>query len=110
YNLANRGIELDLLPWCRARGISIMAYTPFDEPRELFKNPALKTLAARHGATPAQIALAWILRQEGVVVIPKSGDPAHVKENRGALDVKLTGADLKTLDDAFPPPRKKVPL
>lgn len=110
YNLANRGIEFDLIPWCRKRGISIMAYTPFDDPSELFRSPALKAVAARHNATPALIALAWIMRQEGVVVIPKSGDTTHVKENHGALKVKLTPADLKTFDEAFPPPQKKVSL
>jgi diketogulonate reductase-like aldo/keto reductase len=114
YNLANRGMEYDLLPWCRARNVPVMAYSPFVSAppalTRLLSNPALKAVAARHDATPAQIALAFILHQPGVIAIPKSVQPAHIRQNRAAYDLKLTPDDLAELDRAFPPPRKKVPL
>jgi diketogulonate reductase-like aldo/keto reductase len=114
YNLMRRGIEWDLLPWCRERGIPVMAYSPLEsEPndqRQLLGNPRLRTIAARHGASAAQIALAWLLRQEQIIAIPKAVDPAHVRENRAALDIVLTGQDLAELDQAFPPPRRPAPL
>lgn len=109
YNLSRRGIEYDLLPWCRARGIPVMAYSPLEQGR-LDKNKSLHRVAARLNATPAQVALAWVLRQEGVVAIPKTGRLEHVRENRGALDLQLTPADLAELDEAFPPPTRKKPL
>jgi len=114
YNLARRGIEWDLLPWCRERAISIMAYSPIDRSRStrggMLGNPHLKSIASRHGATPAQVALAWLLQQENVIVIPKAGQEPHVRENRAALDLRLTDEDLADLDHAFPPPRKKTAL
>jgi len=76
----------------------------------MLDDPQLKAIAERHSATSAQIALAWLLRQKGIVAIPKASNPAHVRENRAALDLKLTKEDLMELDVAFPPPRKKVPL
>lgn len=109
YNLTRRGVEFDLLPWCRKRSIPIMAYSPIEQGRML-GHTALKTVAARHDATPAQVALAWLLRQPDIIVIPKAMNPAHVKENRGALDLRLTGDDLADLDKAFPPPARKKPL
>lgn len=109
YNLARRGIEYDLLPWCRRRGIPLMAYSPIEQGR-LLNHAALKGVAARHDATPAQIALAWLLRQPDIMVIPKAMTPAHVRENRAALDLRLTEADLADLDKAFPPPARKRPL
>jgi diketogulonate reductase-like aldo/keto reductase len=114
YNLMHRGIEWDLLPWCRERGIPVMAYSPIghspSEQRGMLDHPRLKSVASRHGATPAQVALAWLLRQEGVVVIPKAASAAHVRENRAALDLTLTHEDLTELDQTFPPPRQKIPL
>jgi diketogulonate reductase-like aldo/keto reductase len=110
YNLARRGIEWDLQPWCRERHIPIMAYSPLDQGGALLGNRALKTIAARHAATPAQVALAWLLRQPDVIVIPKASDLDHVRENSGALDVSLSEADLAELDRAFPPPRERRPL
>jgi diketogulonate reductase-like aldo/keto reductase len=109
YNLARRGIEFDLLPWCRARRIPVMAYSPIEQGR-LLTNRALRRVAARHHATAAQIALAWVLRQPDVVAIPKATDPSHVRENREALEVNLTQKDLDDLDREFPPPPRKVPV
>jgi diketogulonate reductase-like aldo/keto reductase len=109
YNLTRRGIEHDLLPSCRARGIPVMAYSPIEQGRML-RHPALATVAARHGATPAQVGLAWVLRQDGVIAIPKAGRPDHVRENRAALDLRLTPEDLAVLDKAFPPPNGPRPL
>jgi diketogulonate reductase-like aldo/keto reductase len=104
YNLARRGIEYDLQPALRKRHIPIMAYSPIEQGR-LLRHRALRDIAERHDATPAQIALAWLLRQGDVMVIPKSSNAAHVRENRAAYDVELTAADLAALDAAFPPPK-----
>jgi diketogulonate reductase-like aldo/keto reductase len=109
YNLTRRGIEWALLPWCRARGIPLTAYSPIEQGR-LLANPELRRIARQHTATPAQIALAWVLRQEGVIAIPKASTTEHVRENRGALDIRLTEADLDELDEAFPPPSGPTPL
>lgn len=109
YNLGRRGIEYDLLPWCRSRGIPIMAYSPIEQGR-LLPLRTLREVATRHGATPAQVALAWAIRQDGVVAIPRAGTPEHVRDNRSAADLRLTKEDLAELDAAFPPPRAKRPL
>ncbi len=109
YNLSRRGVEWSLLPWCRERRIPIMAYSPIEQGR-LLKKRALLALAERRGATPAQIALAWLLRQGDVIAIPKAADAAHLGENRAALDLRLSQEDLAELDRAFPPPRGPEPL
>ena len=109
YNLGRRGAERDLVPWCQEHQIAIMAYTPLGT-GGMLGNPALAEVARRRGATAAQIGLAWLLRQENVIVIPKASRPEHVRENRGALDVQLTTDDLATLDRAFPPPKGKTSL
>lgn len=109
YNLSRRGIEYDLLPWCRQRQIPVMAYSPLEQGR-ILNHPALRRVAVRHGATPAQVALAWVLRQKGLIVIPKAGRPEHVRENRLALDLRLTEEDLAELESAFPPPTGPTPL
>jgi diketogulonate reductase-like aldo/keto reductase len=104
YNLARRGPEGDLVPWCREHQVAVMAYTPLGS-GGMLGNPVLGEIARRLGATPAQIALAWLLRQKSTIVIPKASRPEHVRENRGALDVQLTTEDLAALDRAFPPPK-----
>jgi diketogulonate reductase-like aldo/keto reductase len=109
YNLARRGPEWDVIPWCRERRISIMAYSPIEQGRML-GHQALAEVAVRHGATPAQVALAWLLRQGGMIVIPKASRQDHVRENMGALDLKLTEGDLADLDRAFPPPKRRTEL
>ncbi|MBK4722486.1 aldo/keto reductase [Azospirillum sp. YIM DDC1] len=109
YNLTRRGIEHDLQPWCRGRGIPIMAYSPIEQGRML-RHPELCRVADRHGATPAQVGLAWLLRQDGVIAIPKASDPAHVRDNRAATDLRLDEQDLADLDRSFPPPRGPRPL
>jgi diketogulonate reductase-like aldo/keto reductase len=109
YNLRRRGIEWRLLDGCRRRGVVVMAYSPIDQGR-LVRRRALTAVADRHQVTPAQVALAWVLRQPGVVVLPKSADARHVRENRAALDVRLTPDDLRELDAAFPPPSGPMPL
>jgi diketogulonate reductase-like aldo/keto reductase len=113
YNLAHRGIERDLLPGCRDRDLPIMAYSPighsWSEQRRMFDRPQLKSVASRHHATPAQVALAWLLQRD-LIAIPKASDPEHVRENRAALDLMLTEKDLEELDQVLPPSRKKVPL
>ncbi|MGZ4974511.1 MAG: aldo/keto reductase [Limisphaerales bacterium] len=113
YNLEHRGIEFDLMPWCKERGIPLMAYSPLkssgDDRHALLERAALKRIAKAHNATTAQIALAWLLGME-VVVIPKAVKPKHVRENRAVADIQLTREDLKALDKAFPPPTRKVAL
>ena len=109
YNLARRGIEHKLLPWCRERRIPIMAYSPIEEGR-LLRDAELHKVAARHHVTPAQVALAWVLRMDGVIGIPKASTTAHVRQNRAALELRLTQQDLMALDHAFPPPSGPQPL
>ena len=104
YNLSRRGIEWDLLPRLRERGVPVMAYSPLEQAR-LLSNEGLKRLSLAAGKTPAQVALAWLLSREGVIAIPKSGDRARVRENLGALDFTLEKAQLAELDRIFPPPR-----
>jgi diketogulonate reductase-like aldo/keto reductase len=108
YNLTRRAIEWDLLPWCDQRSIPVMAYSPIEQGR-LLSQPALKDVAKRHQATPAQIALAWVLRAGGIAIL-RAGSLIHVRENRAALDIALTEHDLVELDRAFPPPHDKRPL
>jgi diketogulonate reductase-like aldo/keto reductase len=109
YNLTQRGIEYDLMPWCRNRNIPIMAYSPIEQGR-LLGHRELENVAARHNAKPAQVALAWLLRQDGVVAIPKAAKVAHVRENHAALALHLTREDLTALDRAFPAPTEAIPL
>jgi diketogulonate reductase-like aldo/keto reductase len=109
YNLSRRGIEFDLLPRARQRGLNVMAYTPIEQGR-ILGNPVLKQVALRHGVTPAQIALAWVIRAEGVVAIPRARTLEHVRENAKAARIALTPADLAELDRAFPPPTRKRAL
>ncbi|MGB8697851.1 MAG: aldo/keto reductase [Thermosynechococcaceae cyanobacterium] len=109
YNLTRRGIEWDVLPWCRQHQIPIMAYSPIEQGR-LLNHQALKAIAQERHATPAQIAIAWLLHQDGVIVIPKSASIERVAENRAALDLQLTPAERSALDQAFPPPRQPIPL
>src|SRR4028118_2308399 len=89
YNLMRRGAEWDLLPWCRQRGIPIMAYSPIEQGR-LLRNPTLQSIAQQRGVTTAQVALAWLLHQENIIVIPKSSRVDHVEQNLAALDLKLS--------------------
>lgn len=109
YNLEHRGIEFDLLPMCSGRGIPVMAYSPVGQGGALLRAPVLAGVAERHGCTPAQAALAWTLRP-GVCAIPKASDPVHVRQNAGALAVRLTDVDRAELDAAFPPPRRRQSL
>jgi diketogulonate reductase-like aldo/keto reductase len=109
YNLIRRGVEWDLLPWNRQRNLPIMAYSPIEQGR-LLNHRALQTLAEQHGVTSAQIAIAWLLHQLQVIVIPKSSTIAHIEQNYTALNLKLSANDLASLDAAFPPPQKRVAL
>jgi diketogulonate reductase-like aldo/keto reductase len=109
YNLARRGIEYDLLPWCQRRTIPVMAYSPIEQGR-LVTHPVVRSIAANHRCTPAQVCLAWVLRRDGINAIPKASTPDHVRENRRALDLRLRAEDFAALDGAFPPPVSKVPL
>jgi len=106
YNLSRRGPEFDLAPWSRKLGIPLMAYSPVEQ-GALARNARLEAIAKRHDATPAQIALAWVMQQDGVIAIPKASRQEHVRQNVAALEIKLTGEDLAELDRAFPPPTRK---
>ena len=113
YNLVNRGIEWDLLPWSRENALPIMSYSPIEtsaaHQRGFLDHPSLTGIAERASAAPAQIAIAWLIRQ-GVIVIPKASNPKHIRENREALDIVLTAAEIELLDQAFPPPVRQLPL
>lgn len=109
YNLMRRGIEWDLLPWCQKKGIAVMAYSPVEQGR-LLQNPALQALALERGVSAAQLALAWLLHQQNVVVIPKSSRIEHVEQNRAALQLQLSLEELARLDEVFPPPTKPMQL
>lgn len=109
YNLSRRGIEWDLLPWLRERGVPVMAYSPIEQAR-LLRHAGLKGFAARHGIAPAHAALAWLLAREGVIAIPKTGRRDALRENAAALSITLDAAQLAELDALFPPPRGPRPL
>jgi diketogulonate reductase-like aldo/keto reductase len=109
YNLNRRSPEHDLLPWLITRNIPVMAYSPIEQGR-LLCNANLQKVAADLGATPAQVALAWVLHQKQVLAIPKAGSVAHVQENRAAAELRLSAKDLAVLDMAFPRPSKRRPL
>ena len=109
YHLGSRGIEWQLLPQCQKSKIMVMAYSPLGQ-GPLLRKPALAKIAAKHGCDPAAVALAWVLRQPGVIAIPKAVKPEHVRANMRALDVKIDATDLAALDSAFPPPKRATPL
>jgi diketogulonate reductase-like aldo/keto reductase len=109
YHLRCRGVEWDLLPLCRQHRVAVMAYSPLDEGR-LLKNRELVGIAQRERCKPATLALAWLLAQRGVAVIPKAAEPSHVYDNKNAVDLALSPSLLQELDAAFPPPRGPVPL
>lgn len=102
YNLGNRGIERDLLPWCRQHGMPVMAYSPLGGPgASLLRDPTLAPIAAAHGCAAAAVALAWTIRNGDVIAIPESGSTEHVKENAAALSLTLTPDELHTLEAAY---------
>jgi diketogulonate reductase-like aldo/keto reductase len=109
YNLARRGPEYDLMPWCRDRRMPLMAYSPVDHGR-LVQHRAVRDLAAEKGVTPAQLGIAWVLRLPEVFAVAKASTRAHVIENRAALEIGFSPAELEQLDRIFPPPFRKVPL
>lgn len=109
YNLSRRGVEFDLLPWCREHSLPIIAYAPLEQGR-ILSNRTLTLVAERHNANPAQIALAWVLRDPDVVVIPKAGSVSHVRENAASWDIQLTEDDLVMLENTFPAPKRKKDL
>ncbi len=110
YNVGARGIEFDLLPWSRARGMPVMAYSPVGQGGALLRSKALMAVGRRHDATPAQAAIAWTLAQAGVVSIPKASEDGHVRQNAAAAALRLTDQDLAEIDASFPPPRRKQTL
>ena len=110
YNPEHRGIEHDLIPWCERHAMPIMAYSPVGQAGRLLRSRAMREVAERQGMTPAQIAIAWSLRRPGVISIPKAADLSHVRENAAAASIVLTDADLRTIDEAYPPPGRKYPL
>ena len=109
YNLMRRGVEWDLLPWCRQRQIPIMAYSPVEQGR-LLQNRTLQSIAQQRGVSAAQLAIAWLLHQDNVIVIPKASRLEHIQQNRAAIDLQLSAAELTALDAAFPPPAQPTPL
>jgi diketogulonate reductase-like aldo/keto reductase len=110
YNPEHRGIEYDLLPFQHTARMPLMAYSPIGQGGRLLRSPALLAVAKRHDATPAQVAIAWALRQQGVIAIPKAGTTEHALQNAEAVKLTLTGEDIAEIDKAFPPPKRKQPL
>ncbi|QKZ05953.1 aldo/keto reductase [Pseudomonas eucalypticola] len=110
YNPQARGIEFDLLPWSHDHGLPTMAYCPIAQGGKLLEHPNLRSIADKHGVTPAQVCLAWAVRQDGVIAIPKAVDPLHVRLNAAAAALQLEGDDLHLIDQACPPPRRKQHL
>ena len=109
YNIGSRGIEYDLLPWCKTHGVPVMAYTPLGS-ANLLRDPTLGDIGAAHGCSAAAVALAWAVRDGNVIAIPESGLAAHVEENAVALSLTLTPQELHALDAAHPPPHHQMPL
>ena len=109
YSLSERGIEFDLLPWQRLHQMPLMAYSPVDQ-GALVDHPSLRAVAESHRATPAQVALAWVLRQPGVMAIPKSSRAVHLHDNWASQELRLSAAELAQIDELFPPPRRRRPL
>ena len=109
YNLQKRGVEYDLIPYAQQRDIPVIAYSPVGE-GTLLRHPVLQAIAEKHSATPAQIALAWIIRHPGVMAIPKASTALHVRENFGSISIKLDAEDIDMLDLSFPAPQHKIPL
>ncbi len=110
YNPEARGIEFDLLPWSQAHTVPTMAYCPIAQGGKLLRHATLQAIADKHGVTPAQACLAWVLRQDGVIAIPKAVSPAHVRQNAAAAELRLDADDLRQIDQACPPPRRKQHL
>jgi diketogulonate reductase-like aldo/keto reductase len=110
YNPEHRGIEFDLMAWQSQRRVPVMAYTPLGQAGKLLRAKVLATVAARHGATPAQVALAWSIRSGNVIAIPKASSLAHVRANAAAAALRLEAVDLAAIDAGFPPPRRKQAL
>jgi diketogulonate reductase-like aldo/keto reductase len=109
YSLSARGAAFDLVPWLQAEGMATMAYSPIDQ-GALARNAGLGAIARRRGVSAAQLALAWLIGQPGVMAIPKAASEAHLRENFAAQALALDAADRAALDRAFPPPRRKTPL
>ncbi len=109
YNLSRRGIEFDLLPWCQEHGIPIMAYSPIEQGR-ILHHPELIHIGKAYQATPAQVALAFLLERDGVIPIPKTSNLRRLQENRDSVDLDISDEDWARLDAAFPPPARKMPL
>ncbi|GHU80192.1 aldo/keto reductase [Clostridia bacterium] len=114
YHLGSRGIEYDLIPWMRGHDVAVMAYCPLAQAGSLkpglLSNAALLDTAKKHGISVMQLLLAFTLRQEGLIAIPKAGSPAHAAENAAAADIRLPAEDWAEIDRAFPAPTRKMPL
>lgn len=114
YHAGSRGIEFSLLPWMREHEVALMSYCPLAQAGRirsgLLEEPALRRIAAKHGVTPAQVLLAWNIRDEHTVAIPRAGNAAHARENAAAANLELDVSDFSALDAAFPPPEWKMPL
>lgn len=114
YHLASRGIEYDLLPWCQQQQMPVMAYSPLARAGrlrgDLLSNSVVNDIARTHNVSAAQILLAWVVRQSGVIAIPKAASVAHVEQNAAALEITLSVDELKQLDKAYPAPKGKTAL
>lgn len=114
YHAASRGVEYDLLPWCREHEVPIMAYCPLAQAgqlrHEVLHHPVMQQLARARGVSSAQIALAWVTRFDNIIAIPKAVQQDHVRDNAAALTLKLNPEEIALIDQAFPTPAQKTPL
>ena len=121
YNLASRGIEYDLMPWLKERGIPVMAYSPVGragdlmtengvDKRFLQTDPNVLAVAARKGISVIQLLLAFTMRREDVIAIPKAVSFNHVEENAAVYDIEITPDEMAQLEESFPAPTKKIPI
>jgi diketogulonate reductase-like aldo/keto reductase len=107
YSIGDRGIERNLLPWCKRHSMPVMAYSPLGGPgAKLLRDPTLVRIGAAHSCSAAAVALAWTIRNGDVIAIPESGSVAHVKENAVALSLTLTPQDIEALEVAHPLPKQ----
>lgn len=114
YNIGSRGVEYSLYPWMQERGVSMMAYSPLAHSAyyraSLLQDSVLNDLAQKYDASIFQIMLAFVMRLDDTVAIPRTSNAAHVADNIGSLRIHLSPEDLAVIDAAFPPPTRKMPL
>lgn len=109
YNLFDRSIETELLPYCQNNGVTIMAYSPLDQGRGLPNAEKLAPIAEKHGKANSQVILNWLVSHVNVIAIPKSVNPEHIRQNAESADFELDAEDVESINRAFPRQPIEVP-